>query len=532
MERIDGVEVGNLAEDALLRLVERGAHFLEVIFLAGSAVCVGEVGLDHVGAREARPRAGGRGDGVGVLLLEVRGNLAAEALDDRVDAVGLHTVVDPTRQLDALLEPRIGQRAAHGVEILHVEPGEVRGAGEVLLDLLVGVVVLEQRLAQDLLLAHDVKHQIHAVHGAPVEEGLVLVPVPERHGVGVGAEVERVAVLVVGELEDALAHRGEGGGHVELRAEERVVVDLAVVAQVVVEARGQRDAVVAADLDAPAARIGDLEDILAVELVAQLEDELVAPFGAQDALDQVARLGNDLLVGVFLIGLEAVPLLAPLAGSEVLDLDVRLLGGGVGDLLAQEGDLGDVDLLLAGVVAHADARGAGLGGFDVELVGVGGGGVVVGLVSHLIEGAAVFGQVDLVVVVGAGHVLQRDAADAVRAVEGHVDETAVVLHRVRTWRLPVGVGLAVDGERGVVAGCRSGFRRQPRERLRRCDGGRRVRERAAGNGSRRARDGEPAHRLLPRPLHVKQLVHTVVLICSSARSGRSPCIQCKMLYLL
>ena len=249
MERIDRVVVRHLAEHVLLSFVERVADLLEVVLLAGRLVGVGQIRLDHVRAVETGPCAGRRGHRRRVLLLEVGRHLTAEALDDRRDAVRLHAVVDPAAELDALLEPCGGQGASDRVQVLHVEPCVVSRPGQVFAHLVVAVAVLGERLAQHLLLSDDVEHEVHAVHRRPVEERLVIIPVPERHRVRVGAEVERVPVLVVRVFEDFPADCRQALRHGQLGAEQRVVVDLAPVAQIIIEAGRERDAVVAADGD-------------------------------------------------------------------------------------------------------------------------------------------------------------------------------------------------------------------------------------------------------------------------------------------
>ena len=156
------------------------------------------------------------------------------ALMERIDRVVVrhlaeHILLSFVERV-ADLEPCGGQGASDRVQVLHVEPCVVSRPGQVFAHLVVAVAVLGERLAQHLLLSDDVEHEVHAVHRRPVEERLVIIPVPERHRVRIGAEVERVPVLVVRVFEDFPADCRQALRHGQLGAEQRVVVDLAPVA--------------------------------------------------------------------------------------------------------------------------------------------------------------------------------------------------------------------------------------------------------------------------------------------------------------
>ena len=345
VERVDCVVIGHIAEQAALGLIEGSADLVEVIFLAVLLILFGEIGLDHVRAGIIGPPTRGSGNRFGILLLEVRRDLAAKALDDRLDAIGLHAIMNLAGKLGALLEPRVGQRTTGREHILHVEPGIIRRAGEVLLHLGIRVVVLVERLTQDLLLANDVEHEVHAVHGAPVQKGLVLTPVPKRHGVGVGAEVEGVTVLVIGVLEQLLAHRGRRGGHLEVGAEQRVVVHVAEMTQIVVQTGGQADAIIATHANTAITGIGDLEHVLAVAGLAQLKHEPILILLTEDTANEIADLANGLLRGIIGVGRDAIPLLTPFGVLEVLDLDGRGGRGILGHELTVHGGLSHVHSL-------------------------------------------------------------------------------------------------------------------------------------------------------------------------------------------
>ena len=170
---------------------------------------------------------------------------------------GLHVQL-PLPGDDLLLEFRLAvqpghrQRAAPVVDVQHPVPRQVRRAGEIGADFLVGQAQLGPDLIPDGLLAGDGEGQVDALQGHPVDEVFPVVPLPPRHGIAERAVVQEKAVFDAGLDLHRGAHFREPAGHLELVGGEPAHIHMAVILQVVVQAHGHGVRVVAADDDAGA----------------------------------------------------------------------------------------------------------------------------------------------------------------------------------------------------------------------------------------------------------------------------------------
>ena len=96
---------------------------------------------------------------------------------------------------DALaLDVGHGQRAAPLIEVGHVLPWQVGGAGEELLNFFLGDAVGLPDFEPGGFLAALEQGSVDAVHGHPIDKSLPLVPFPKREAISERAVVEGEAL--------------------------------------------------------------------------------------------------------------------------------------------------------------------------------------------------------------------------------------------------------------------------------------------------------------------------------------------------
>ena len=381
MEGVGGVVVGGVAVDLLLALVEQCCVLVKG-FIGGA---------QHGGPLEGAPGALGDDIGAGQGIFaggpggDVRGNHAGVALKHRLHPQIAHDLLILSCQLGALLEPGVVDRAAEAGEVGHVGPGVVGGAGDVVLGLLVGVAQLTQEPAPDLLLGGGIQNHIDTVQRQPVQLVAPFLLAPEGHGVGQGAVVVGVANPGLGLLMDGAIDDRRGSRQVHLIAH-LGDVGIAVVLQIMVDAGGQGNAVVALDVYL-AVLGGQFEVVVAVGGFGQLQGEPGLVVLAQTAGDDAVDLGVGILCGHGGVGIFGLVKVHHSDGRQLLNFGAA--GG------AQNANLIQHCCGLGGVVLQVDADIAGFHAGCIEaLAVVQSGGVPGGLFRQLGEVPAVQAGVD------------------------------------------------------------------------------------------------------------------------------------------
>ena len=191
VEGVEG-EIGraqDVAEEAVDRAVVLRGHL-------GEPLPVGHYRRTDEGAPLARWRYIGRtpcGYGGAVGTAEEVGRYHARIARHNgrhAEFGGTGEYVTCHRQMRLI--PAVGERTAASGEIVHIEPCEVCRSGQKRADGIISVRASEQ-VGPDALEAFGNQRRVDAAQGHPVEFLLPAVPVPECHGVGMGAEIEIVS---------------------------------------------------------------------------------------------------------------------------------------------------------------------------------------------------------------------------------------------------------------------------------------------------------------------------------------------------
>ena len=128
------------------------------------------------------------------LRKEVLGNHAYIARDDGLHTVLTHATEDALGQCLLLLIPMLGLRTAPGRKIVHEKPSVVSATADESIYFVERIAVrAHQHLLPYALHSRNGQRHVHAVQRHPIQLALPTVPVPEGHGITIGAEVEVVA---------------------------------------------------------------------------------------------------------------------------------------------------------------------------------------------------------------------------------------------------------------------------------------------------------------------------------------------------
>ena len=128
-------------------------------------------------------------------MIDIGGGHTTVALQNRLHAEAAHHQVVAAGKAGARGKPIIVHRAAKAADIRHIGPGIIRGAGDKILALHVGIAERTEEAPPNLLLRCNIKHEVNAIHRKPVKLSLPLGFAPEGHGVGKGAVIIAVARL-------------------------------------------------------------------------------------------------------------------------------------------------------------------------------------------------------------------------------------------------------------------------------------------------------------------------------------------------
>ena len=130
----------------------------------------------------------------------------------RLDTVFAHPFQDFLLQGFLLRVPTVGIRPAPSFEVIHRPPGKERRTGNEAVGFFFCVAQFGKHVAPYTFLSHGGKRKVDAMQCHPVDFLFPACPVPESHGIRVGAIVEVVAQAQVGFMSFGLGDGWERSG--------------------------------------------------------------------------------------------------------------------------------------------------------------------------------------------------------------------------------------------------------------------------------------------------------------------------------